>query len=370
MRRSGFIPLLAAIAGLTTAAFLLTGCDTGEPPSESAPAEGATTSVEIIPQEDEQRVDVQIGGELFTSYLYNDTLDVLKKPVLYPLITSDGRAITRGYPLEPRPGDRVDHPHHIGHWLNYGVVNGLDFWGHSNSEYSRQNPEQMGTIRHQNIDGVSSGEGQGSLEVSMNWINSEEEVLLEEDTRFVFHTRPGTRIIDRITTLTAQEDTVHFEDSKEGMIAVRLRRELEHPDDGSLTVITEQGVPSDEPVTTNEGVTGQYLSSEGVTGTDAWGKRAKWVRLSGVVENDSVAVAIIDHPEKVGDPTCWHARGYGLFSANPLGQAVFSEGAEEMNLSLARGESTTFRYRIVIHSDNLSPGQLDKLHDEFTKLAS
>lgn len=356
---------LTGLIGLAVMLLFAAGCDGGE-----APGEAGTASVELIPHEQEQRVDVRIGDRLFTSYLYTDTLDILKKPVLYPLNTADGVPITRGYPLEPRPGDRVDHPHHIGHWLNYGVVNGLDFWGHSNSEYSRQNPERMGTIRHRSIDTITGGEGRGSLEVTMDWLNPNNEVLLKEDARFVFRTRPGMRVIDRTTRLTAQDDTVHFEDSKEGMIAVRVRRELEHPDDGSLTVITDAGVPSEEPVSTNEGVTGQYLSSDGVAGTDAWGKRAEWVRLSGVVDDDSVAVAIIDHPENAGYPTYWHARGYGLFSANPLGQAVFSEGTEEMNLSLAPGESTTFRYRIVIHSDELSPAQLDRLHDEFANVVS
>ena len=191
----------------------------------------------------------------------------------------------------------------------------------------------------------------------MNWIDSENEVLLAEDSRFVFRAQEDMRIIDRITTLTAQDDTVHFEDSKEGMTAIRVRRELEHPDDDALTVITEAGVPSEQPIKTNEGVTGQYLSSEGITGTDAWGKRARWVRLSGVVKSDSVSVAIIDHPENVGYPTYWHARG----------QSVFSDGAEELNLSLAPGESTTFRYRIVVRSNQLSPQQLDRLHDAFAE---
>ena len=56
--------------------------------------------------------------------------------------------------------------------------------------------------------------------------------------------------------------------------------------------------------------------------------------LSGVVEGDSVAIAILDHPQNVGFPTYWHARDYGLFAANPFGQAVFSEGAETLSFSL------------------------------------
>ena len=41
--------------------------------------------------------------------------------------------VTRGFPLEPRPGERVDHPHHVGLWFNHGDVNGVDFWNNSES---------------------------------------------------------------------------------------------------------------------------------------------------------------------------------------------------------------------------------------------
>lgn len=69
-----------------------------------------------------------IGGKLFTSYTYNNTID---KPVLYPLLTASGKIVTRGFPVAPRPFERTDHPHHIGLWFNYGDVNGLDFWNNS-----------------------------------------------------------------------------------------------------------------------------------------------------------------------------------------------------------------------------------------------
>ncbi len=35
----------------------------------------------------------------------------------------------------------------------------------------------------------------------------------------------------------------------------------------------------------------------------------------------------------------WHARDYGLFAGNTLGQKVFSKGKLELNYKLAKGES-------------------------------
>ena len=68
------------------------------------------------------------------------------------------------------------------------------------------------------------------------------------------------------------------------------------------------------------------------------------------MNNSVISIAIIDHPQNPGYPTYWHARGYGLFAANPLGQKVFSNGRENLNLTLQKGQSATFRYRIVIAS--------------------
>jgi hypothetical protein len=59
-------------------------------------------------------------------------------------------------------------------------------------------------------------------------------------------------------------------------------------------------------------------------------------------------VLVLDHPANPGYPTYWHARGYGLFAANPLGQAVFSNGSERLMLALDPGEKTVFRHRVML----------------------
>ena len=63
-------------------------------------------------------------------------------------------------------------------------------------------------------------------------------------------------------------------------------------------------------------------------------------------------MVILDHPKNVGYPTYWHARGYGLFAANTLGQSAMSNGKETLNFKLPAGKSVTFRYKVLIHSGN------------------
>ena len=313
----------------------------------------AQSGVEVVSDTAAQRVDVRIDGELFTAYLYSDTLDVLKKPVLWPLVSAAGQTVTRGYPLTSAPGERVDHPHHIGLWLNYGDVNGLDFWNNSNA-ISEERAATSGTIRHRAVRETESGEDEGVLEVTADWLAPEGDTLLREDTRYVFRARPDVRTIDRITTLTALGDSVSFDDNKEGMLGLRVTRALEHQTGEEVLLTDASGEPMAEPVVDTSGVSGAYLSSRGKRGTDVWGTRAEWVLLSGTVsgttDGEPVVVAILDHPENAGYPTYWHARPYGLFAANPLGQAVFSEGEEELHFALDAGEETTFRHRIVLLS--------------------
>jgi hypothetical protein len=193
-------------------------------------------SVEVISDQDGQRVDVLVDGELFTSYVYSDTLAVLKKPVLYPIRAADGLEITRGYPINPRAGERVDHPHQIGSWLNYGDVNGLDFWGNSDA-IPDERRDEMGTIRHRSIERTAGGEGMGVLVVAAEWLKPDGEVILDERTRFIFRADANRRAIDRITTLTALDEHVAFDDNKEGMMGLRVTRALEMPADQAVNLV-------------------------------------------------------------------------------------------------------------------------------------
>jgi Methane oxygenase PmoA len=303
-----------------------------------------TPRIQVIPNDAARRVDVIIDGKPFTSYIYPTSQ---KKPVLFPLRTAKGTFVTRGWPLEPRQGERVDHPHHVGLWLNYGDVNGLDFWGHSEATPADQ-AAKMGTIVHRTRAAAKSGADRGDLTVEADWLAHDGHVVLRERTHFTFQGTAESRSVERITTLTATDRRVVFRDTKEGMFGLRVARGLEQPADKPEVFTDAAGRPEKVPALDNAGVTGQYVSSEGLKGDAVWGTRAKWVLLSGTVESEPVTVVMLDHPDNPGFPTYWHARGYGLFSANPLGQKDFTQGKQELNLAVEPGKSITFRYRVLI----------------------
>jgi Methane oxygenase PmoA len=322
----------------------------------------SAVGVQLVANEAAHRIDVLIDGQPFTSYIWPDSV---KKPVLYPLRTAKGTLVTRGFPLDPRPGERVDHPHHVGTWFNYGDVNGFDFWNNSEA-IKPEERNKYGTIRHSKITRIKSGKTEGELEVEMEWLAPDGTPLLREETTFVFHGGTGMRAIDRITRLTALDKPVLFSDNKEGVIGIRVARELEQPSDKPEVFTDASGKATAVPKLDNIGVTGRYRSSEGKTGDEVWGTRARWTMLNGRIAQEDVTIAILDHPKNPGYPTYWHARGYGLFAANPLGQKVFSDGKQTLNFALQPMQSATFRFRILILSAAATPDDLESQYRRFT----
>ncbi|PJJ79700.1 DUF6807 domain-containing protein [Mucilaginibacter auburnensis] len=309
----------------------------------------AQQQVKVVPSAKDKKIEVLIGGKPFTTFLYPDTLE---KSVLYPLIAANGTKVTRGFPLEPQPGDPTDHPHHIGLWFNFENLNGLDFWNNSYA-IPPAKKNQYGWIRTDKILETKSGTT-GVIAYHANWTNQAKEVILEETTRYEFSGNANQRIIDRITTLTAQREA-KFTDAKDGMLGIRLAHALEIPSKTDQKFTDDKGIVTIVKAGTDKIPNGNYLTSAGKLGDDAWSTRGEWCKVFGKMGNDSISVSIIDHPKNINYPTFWHARGYGLFAANPLGEKIFTNGKSAKNLTLQKGESVTFKYRIVITNGNTTP---------------
>ena len=316
--------------------------------------------VRFAVKESEKKVDVIIDGKNVTSLCWPDNV---YKPVLYPLRTLSGTEITRGFPLNPREGERNDHIHQVGSWLNYGNVNGFDFWGNGSTGKKSENG---GVIRLLGIEKAGSGNKEGNLSIIAVWEDPSGKEMMNERTEYRFEYRGTYWLVDRITTLTAGQQDIRMPDTKEGMFAIRVARQLELPSKENVPLLDSNGKPGTEKALENKGVSGNYRSSEGITGEAVWGTRARWMDLYGTIGSEKVSIVICDHPGNPSYPTFWHARGYGLFSANPLGAKDFTDGRETINFSIPSGKSVTFRYRTIISSGSyLTDDEINKLADEF-----
>jgi hypothetical protein len=319
--------------------------------------------VTVTNRGDERRVDITIDGQPFTSYIYPKSLE---KPVLYPIHSAAGLVVTRGYPLEPRPGERADHPHHIGHWFNYGDVSGYDFWGNSSETPANLKPK-TGVIVQKAITRAAGGDKSGELSITADWVIPDGSVLIREQTRFVFAGGPGTRTIDRTTTWTAADKPITFNDTKEGAFGIRVARSLDSPVKQRDAFVGQDGKRTPAKPDDNVGVTGHYIGSDGKTGDDVWGTTGPWMGLTGTVDGKPVTIAILNHPSSTNFPTYWHARGYGLFAANPIGRHAYDPKQPERVLTLAPGKSATFRFRILIRDAQLGRDELQQEQARFEK---
>jgi hypothetical protein len=320
------------------------------------------SQIEFINHEADQKLDVMVDGRLFTSFCWNDSI---YKPVLYPVFTSYETEVTRGFPLNPHEGERNDHMHQIGIWLNYGNVNGIDFWGNG---YRGVKEPFGGVIKHIRIERLSSKKGDGSLVSAEKWLDPSGRRILDEKTEYHFIAGGSIRIIDRITTLKTGDTAVLFKDTKEGFFAMRVARQLELPSKEGVQLIDADGKPAQAKDSLNTGVTGNYISSEGISGEQVWGTRARWMALTGIISGEQISIAICDHPKNPGYPTYWHARPYGLFAANPFGWHDFTGGEKDFNYTIPAKKSAKFRYRVIISSGSfLSPLEIIRFADEFSK---
>jgi hypothetical protein len=356
--------LLAAIALVMSAGAHDLG-STSSASGAGAPDAVTAQAVTIAPDESARRVDVTIGGRPFTSYIWPERV---KKPVLDPIRSASGTTVTRGWPLNPRPGERVDHPHHVGLWLNHESVNGVDFWNNSDA-MKPADAAKMGTILHKRIVSAKGGADRGELETEADWVMPGGRTILRERAQFVFSGDGVIRRIDRIATLTALDERVVFGDAKDGMLGMRVARQLEQPSNEALVFTDIAGRATAVPKMDNAGVTGLYISSEGKKGDSVWATRARWTMLTGKIGDEALTIAMVDHPSNPGYPTYWHARGYGLFAANPLGQKVFSNGKETLNLTVEPHASVTFRYRIVVLEGTASADRIEREFSAFSTTA-
>ncbi len=318
-------------------------------------------SVKLVKDKNNSAVHVMINGKHFTDFFYPDTI---AKPVLYPINAPNGTAITRGFPVNPLPNEPTDHPHHLGLWMNYESVNGLDFWNNSYA-IPADRKHLYGSIKFQKITEMKSGEV-GKLGYEALWVDIENKTHLEEKTNFEFKEINSVWVIDRTTTLEAVIPVL-FKDVKDGLLGLRMAHELQIPTKETKTFTDANGIKTTIEVKSDSIPNGNYINSNGIQGDDVWSKKASWCMMVGKMKSDSISILIIDHPTNIGYPTNWHARGYGLFAANPLGEKIFTNGKSERNLSLKPGESVKFKYRVVIASGKqmLSRESILALEDDF-----
>ncbi|MBZ5512889.1 MAG: PmoA family protein [Acidobacteriia bacterium] len=280
------------------------------------------------------RVDVQINGKPFTTLHYGKDVG---KPYLHPLISASGKAVTRGFPHDPLPGDSVDRPH------LRGVIVGVeklsapsggvqDFWENDPAPFYRKRIK--GNIVLQEVN-TADGADHGTLSMVAHWFSKQGQLWIIERRTMTFYTKPAdSRMFDIDLQLEAANEDVTFLDDKDAILGIRLGLPFDTHYDGRLV-----------------------NAIGGINEAGARGQRAPWVDWVGDVQGEKIGVAVFDHPSNRNYPNRWHIRDFAQINVGPFGGKVFQEYASSDNkvyrddwtLTLKRGEKLNLKYRILIH---------------------
>jgi hypothetical protein len=286
----------------------------------------SSCAVELSLKKTDQGYLVQIDGKPFAGYI----TDFKGTPVIYPIFSSVGKEMTRGFPMIKRDdndkSESKDHPHHRSLWFTHGNVNGLDFWA----------LEKQKIVHRKFVKAETENNSKTVVIITENdWLDKENQPVCTDIRTFRFGVLGEMRSIDFDVTVMAAQEPVVFGDTKEGTFGIRVA--------GTMDLTAKKREP-------NSNWGGQIVNAEGIKDGNAWAKRSAWVDYSGFVEGETLGIAVLNHPSSFRFPTYWHVRDYGLFAANPFGVHHFENKKKMLGeLRMKKGETFTLRYRILFH---------------------
>ena len=296
-------------------------------------------------QRNGDQIDVNIGGKPFTTYYFDAKV---AKPYLMPLRSAHGTIVTRGWPVKNEaPAERQHEssfePHQRPLYFAHGNIDGLDFWGEEAfaKYYGDHGKQWYGHMVMQKIDEVKGGDT-GVIRAEFALQTPNNRVIGEETQSFTFRGDEHTRIIDCEFTLHATHGPLTLGDTKEGTFGIRVVKELDSP---PAHMVNSAGAEGEKQI---------------------WGKKADWVNYDGKVEGEEVGIAILDSPKSFRHPTTWHARGYGLFAANPFGWRDFTRDPnQDGSWTIPEHKSLTFRYRVIIHHSDYREAHISEAYQKY-----
>jgi hypothetical protein len=318
--------------------------------------------VKLTPLPD--RVRVEIGGQLFTEYVFGDGAT---RPYCYPILASDGTALTRNFPMKKVEGEDTDHPWHRSLMFAHSMVNGVDFWNEGSGDKGKS-PETKGKTVHEKILEASIGDV-GILRTRDNWVAPDGKVVCTDDRKISFHATADARMIDYEVTLHAPtNEPVLMGDNKDGTMAIRLAQwmTMPHKMQGGGTNITGA---SSNVVSASSVSKGHIVTANGERDAAAWGKRADWCDYFSEHDGKIYGVAIFDNPQNLRHPTWWMARDYGLFGANPFGKHDYENLKDQPHAgdyTVPAGGELTLRYRFYFHNGDEKTAKIAEHYADYT----
>ncbi|MEO7319774.1 MAG: PmoA family protein [Chthoniobacteraceae bacterium] len=302
-------------------------------------------------------VVIKHNGQPFAEYVITEA----NKPYLFPVYGPTGKSMTRAFPMQKVEGEQTDHYHHRGICFGHQDINGFDSWMERGSvtqvdrsgidlvpddkltDKQKASLAKMGTTRHVAFKEITADAQQAVIVEENEYVGSDGKKSVTEIRKLTFRVEGDTRLIDWDQEFIARDGEVTFGDRKDAGLSIR--------------------VPSSMAVDTKKG--GHIVTSTGITDKDAWGKRAPWVDYSGPVDDETLGVAMLNHPTSFRHPTSWHVRTYGLFTANCFGS--LDKNDPNGPVTLKQGEKLVLRHRFVFHKGDENAASIAAAYERYAK---
>ena len=304
-------------------------------------------------EEEADGIVIKIDGKLFTKYVTGDT--ATNKPYFYPVIGPTGKAMTRAYPMEDVKGEAQDHPHHRSFWFGHQFINDFDTWHEKATlvERAKGDPAKLaelektlGATVHRKVIEAKATVDQAVLKVASDYVDHSGVVMASDVRTFTFSVgADGSRVVDADIVFTGVAESVVFADAKDAGLSLRVAH--------SMSVDAKEG--------------GRIVTSGGDTDKEAWGKRADWCDFNGPVDGEKLGIAVLNHPGSFRYPTPWHARTYGLLTANPFGLKNVAGEKEEGSVVLKKGEPFTMKHRVIFHAGDEKEAKIAEAWEVYAK---
>ena len=275
------------------------------------------SAAEIKAVRNGSKIEVTIDNQFFTSYIFSIEE---KFPFFYPV----NGPVTGGSITSLRNGE---YPHHSSLYFGCDLINGGNYW------YDKL---EVGQVLSKGAQIIEQGDRVVITDECI-WQRPGAESPLK-DTRKITITAPSNdiRLIDFDITIETLTDVVILKNNH-SLFAARVAADISVKHGGVM--INAEGDRSE-------------------AGT--FGKPSAWIDYHGKRGNTVEGIAIMQHPSNIGFPFPWFTRDYGFFSPTP-----FYWPPNDKDFRFSKGEKTTLRYRVVVHSGDHKTADIAGLFERY-----
>lgn len=243
------------------------------------------------------------------------------------LATADGRNLVWVAP--------PDHLWHYGGWFSWKIINGVNFW-----ETDKK-----------------TGESPGRTQVLEPRISTRpEQAMISYRRLYRLPDNPAPILDDRVTVSISPPTgntgpVVDWSFTTTALTEVKLDRtpppgEPGGKDHGGYGGLSWRGAKDLAEV--------HFLDSEGRKDMEIHRQHAAWVNAQGSLGGKPAGIAILDHPQNPGHPSSWFIVSDPKLPFWYLNPAL----VQPKPITMKKGESATYRYRILVHDGSLKPADL------------